>query len=180
MPLSVEFHGAWRRVGLIIDGVRRVDYSDVLWLQSPDWFADIRTDIQPGVGPAADDPHTAFASELSFAGKTEFIDGQLRWVHDLDSRGDDAPPDQSPVSWQDKLLIETGSFDWDGREVPFVEEWGYLGGDGLTGVGREGYVRIEAAGFAIEVSAAAGKFSAVKYQGTDGDWAEIGRVDTDV
>jgi hypothetical protein len=180
MSLPVEFHGAWRRVGLVIDGVRRVDYSNVLWLQSPDWFADIRTDIQPGVGPAPDDPHTAFASVLSFAGTTDYLDGQLRWNHGLDSRGDDAPPDQSPVFWQDKLLIETGSFDWEGRTVPFVEEWGYLGSDGLTGDGRDGYVRVEAAGLAIEVSTAASTFSAVKYRKQDGEWVETGRVDTHV
>ncbi|MDT5315369.1 MAG: hypothetical protein QOE74_4389, partial [Mycobacterium sp.] len=53
MTLPVELVGAWRRVGLLIDGVRRVDYCDVLWLQSADWFADIRTLIQPGVGPSA-------------------------------------------------------------------------------------------------------------------------------
>jgi hypothetical protein len=39
MALPVEVLGAWRRVGLVIDGVRRVDYCDVLWLQSADWFA---------------------------------------------------------------------------------------------------------------------------------------------
>ncbi|MET0698710.1 MAG: hypothetical protein ABWY93_03515 [Mycobacterium sp.] len=179
MALPVEFFGAWRRVGLIIDGVRRVDYCDVLWLQSPDWFADIRTHIQPGVGPAADDPHAAFSGELSFAGKTEFTPPKLHWIHTLDSRGD-APPDQNPVSWQDELLIESGTFEWQGRVVPFVEEWGYLGTDGLRAVGHEDYVRVEAARFAIEVSCVAGKFSAVKYQQWDGDWAEAARVDTNV
>jgi hypothetical protein len=177
MSLPVEFFGAWRRVGLIIDDVRRVDYCDVLWLQSPDWFADIRTHIQPGVEPAADDPHAAFSGELSFAGKTEFTAPKLHWIHTLDSRGD-APPDQNPVSWQDELLIESGSFEWQGRVVPFVEEWGQLGRAGLSGVGRDGYVRIESAGLAIEVSTAADGFSAVKYQDRDGTWVETARVAT--
>jgi hypothetical protein len=177
MPLPDEFFGAWRRVGLIIGGVRRVDYCDVLWLQSPDWFADIRTHIQPGVGPSADDPHAAFCGELSFAGKTEFTPPKLHWIHALDSRGE-APPDQNSVSWQDELLVESGSFEWQGRSVPFVEEWGQLGSAGLLGLGRDGYVRVEAAGLAIEVSTAAGGFSAVKYQNRDGAWAETARVET--
>ncbi|MCV7229406.1 hypothetical protein [Mycolicibacterium komossense] len=176
MSLPDEFLGAWRRVGLIIDGVRRVDYSDVLWLQSSDWFADIRTHIQPGTGPSADDPHIEFAGELSFAGTTDLLDGELRWNHALDSRGHDAPPDQSPVWWQDKLLVESATFQWQGRVVPFVEEWGYLGRDGLHGVGRDGYIRVEAAGLAVEVSAGAGEFSAVKYQSRSGVWVETGRV----
>jgi hypothetical protein len=177
MSLPGEFFGAWRRVGLVVDEVRRVDYCDVLWLQSPDWFADIRTHIQPGAGPAADDPHAAFSGELSFAGTTEFTAPKLHWIHTLDSRGE-APPDQNPVTWQDKMLVESGSFAWLGREVPFVEEWGYLGDDGLHGVGRDGHVRVEAAGFAIEVSSGPNVFSAVKYQSRSGDWIEIGRVDT--
>jgi hypothetical protein len=84
------------------------------------------------------------------------------------------------VFWQDKLLIETGSFQWEGRTVPFVEEWGQLGSDGLTGAGRDGYVRIESAGLAIEVSTVADGFSAVKYQSQSGSWVETGRVDTNV
>ncbi|MCW2515676.1 MAG: hypothetical protein JWR11_4718 [Mycobacterium sp.] len=35
MAFPVELVGAWRRV---------VDYCDVLWLPSADWFADVRTD----------------------------------------------------------------------------------------------------------------------------------------
>jgi hypothetical protein len=178
MTLPVELVGAWRRVGLVIDGVRRVDYCDVLWLQSADWFADIRTLIQPGVGPSADDPHAPFATEFSFAGTTKFTDPMLHWIHTLDSRGE-APPDENPVAWQDELLVESGSFEWQGRLVPFVEEWGHLGSAGVFGVGRDGYVRVEAAGFAIEVSAAAGGFHAVKYRQQAGSWIEAGRVDTD-
>lgn len=178
MTLPVEFVGAWRRVGLVIDGVRRVDYCDVLWLQSADWFADIRTHIQPRVGPSADDPHAPFATEFSFAGTTEFADPMLHWIHTRDSRGE-APPDENPVAWEDELLVESGSFEWEGRLVPFVEEWGHLGSDGVCGVGRDGYVRVEAAGFAIEVGAAAGRFSAVKYREQTGSWIEAGRVDTD-
>jgi hypothetical protein len=178
VALPVELVGAWRRVGLVIDGARRVDYCDVLWLQSADWFADIRTRIQPGVGPSADDPHAPFATEFSFAGTTEFTDPMLHWIHTLDSRGE-AAPDENPVAWQDELLVESGSFEWQGRLVPFVEEWGHLGSDGVCGVGRDGYVRVEAAGFAIEVGTAAGGFRAVKYREQTGSWIEAGRVDTD-
>jgi hypothetical protein len=49
-----------------------------------------------------------------------------------------------------------------------------------VGLGRDGYVRIESAGLAVEVSAAAGSFSAVKYQSQGGSWVETGRVDTNV
>jgi hypothetical protein len=178
MSLPVEFVGAWRRVGLVIDGVRRVDYCDVLWLQSADWFADIRTRIQPGIGPSADDPHAPFATEFSFAGTTEFTDPALHWIHTLDTRGE-APPDENPVAWQDELLVESGSFEWQDRRVPFVEEWGHLGSDGVCGAGRDGYVRVEAAGLAIEVTAGASGFSAMKFRAQDGVWVETGRLKTD-
>lgn len=182
MSLPEEFVGAWRRVGLIIDGTRRVDYCDVLWLQSPTWFADIRTLIQPGLAPPAEDAQSPFAQQFSFAGTTEFIemevtDPQLHWIHTLDSRGE-APPDQNPVAWHDRLLVESGSFQWQGREVPFVEEWGYLGRDGVTGSASAGEVCVQAAGFAIEVSSGADGFSAVKYQLQDGNRVEVGRVMT--
>ncbi len=175
MSLPVEFIGAWRRVGLVIDGVRRVDYCDVLWLQSPDWFVDIRTHLQPGVGPSADDPHSAFAAEFAFAGTTEFIDPRLRWNHMLDSR-EAAPPDENPVAWQDDLLIETGAFEWQGRLVPFIEEWGHLGSSEVSGVGRDDYVRVEAAGLAIEASVDTGGFRAVKHRHRDGAWVETARL----
>jgi hypothetical protein len=175
MSLPEEFVGAWRRVGLIIGGTRRVDYCDVLWLQSPAWFADIRTLIQPGFGPAAEDAHSPFAQPFSFAGTTEFTDPSLHWIHTLDSRGQ-APPDQNPVAWHDRLLVESGSFQWQGSEVPFVEEWGFLGRAGVTGSAGDGQVRVEAAGFAIEVSDGVDGFSAVKYQLRGDSWVEVGRV----
>jgi hypothetical protein len=116
---------------------------------------------------------------LSFAGNTKYEEPYLHWIHTMDSRGD-APPDRNPVSWQDDLLIESGSFELDGRPVTFVEEWGHLGAGGVTGLGRDGYVRVEAAGFAIEVTSSAGEFSSVKYQQRDGEWVEAARVDTHV
>lgn len=178
-----EFVGAWRRVGLVIDEVRRVDYCDVLWLQSADWFADIRTLIEPGVTVAADHVQHPFAQELSFAGTTEFNDPKLHWIHLLDSLGE-APPDENPVAWQDKLLVERGSFEWQGRQVPFVEEWGFLGRAGVTGsgtgaAGAEREVRVEAAGFAIEARQSSSGFSAVKYVRSTGDWVASGKVSSD-
>jgi len=55
--------------------------------------------------------------------------------------------------------------------VEFVGPW--------RRVGRDGYVRVEADGFAIEVSAVAAGFGAVKYGEQDGDWVETGQVGTD-
>jgi hypothetical protein len=50
---------------------------------------------------------------------------------------------------------------------------------GVCGIGRDGFVRVEAAGFAIQVSTAAGGFRAVKYRDQSGSWIDAGRVDTD-
>ncbi len=177
MAVSQEFVGAWRRVGLLIDGVRRVDYCDVLWLQSPDWFVDIRTLIVPGLAPEAGDVQAHFAKELSFAGTTEFNGAKLHWRHLLDSRGE-APPDENLVVWQDRLLIESGYFGWHGREVPFVEEWGFLGREGVKGVGEDGHIRVEAAGFANEAQRTGPGFKAVKYLYSAEVWTKIGQVTT--
>lgn len=178
MTISMEFVGAWRRVGLVIDGVRRVDFSDVLWLQSPSHFVDIRTLIEPGLTVPAGHIQSGFAEVFCFAGTTEFNNPKLHWKHLLDSRGE-APPDENPVVWQDKLLIERGSFEWQGREVPFVEEWGYLGGSSVNGWADDTRVRVEAAGFAIEASQTDAGFQAVKYFLSGGQWQECARVSVD-
>ncbi len=177
MAVPEEFVGAWRRVGLLIDGVRRVDYCDVLWLQTADWFVDIRTLIVPGLAPEAGDVQAHFTQELSFAGTTDFNGAKLRWRHLLDSR-EEAPPDENLVVWQDKLLVESGHFPWQGREVPFVEEWGFLGREGVTGVGEDGHVRVEAAGFANEAQRTGPDFKAVKYLYSGGGWTQVGQVST--
>jgi hypothetical protein len=178
MTVSEEFVGAWRRVGLVIDGIRRVDYCDVLWLQSSDWFADIRTLIEPDRTLEVDHVQYPFAQEFSFAGTTEFKDPTLCWRHLLDSRGD-APLDENSVAWQDRLLIESGFFESQGREVPFIEEWGFLGREGVLGSGADGHVRVEAAGFAIEVRQSGAGFSAVKHRRSADGWQEHGRVQHD-
>ncbi len=129
----------------------------------------------PGLAPAAGDVQAHFAQELGFAGTAEFDGAKLHWRHLLDSRGE-APPDRNLVAWQDRLLIESGHFCWDGHEVPFVEEWGFLGREGVNEVGEEGHVRVEAAGFANEAQRTEAGFKAVKYLYSAEGWTPIGQV----
>jgi hypothetical protein len=60
--------GAWTRSGLVVDGSRCVDQCQVLWLQTPVWYADIRLPC-PGGSMFEAGPGTVFARPVASAGE---------------------------------------------------------------------------------------------------------------
>jgi hypothetical protein len=179
MSVPPELVGAWRRVGLIVDGVRRADPCDVLWLQSPDWFADIRLPLAGGEGLGAGEPAGLFASAWAFAGIGTWSAPVMTWRHDFDLHVDSGL-DSNPLSWEDGVVVERGTLDWPGRPVPFIEEWLRIAGDGVepkVDVGPTA-VRVEVGKWAIGVedTRPGGTFAAVRYERTDGEWRAVGSV----
>lgn len=177
--LPEKLIGAWRRTGLIIDGQRRVDYCDVLWLQGEQWFADIRLrlndqDPQPGDGVAVD-----FATEGAFAGIARWSEPTMSWEHILDVR-DEPPTDVSPVKWQNGGIIEGGTMNWQGRQVPWAEEWVRLVDSSVEPVVTlaDRYIHITVGDYAIEIKdeRPQGTFTATRYALVDGTWIKVGTV----
>lgn len=174
-----ELMGAWRRIGLIIDGKRRVDYCDVLWLQSEEWFADIRLRLSTQGPDPKDTVAVAFAKEGSFAGTASWADSTMTWKHLLDIR-ENPPIDASPVKWQKGGIIEGGTMLVDGRSVPWAEEWVRLTNEKDKPITRlnSGYAYIEVGSYAIEVkdSRPDGCFEAVRSDCVADKWTRIGSV----
>ena len=79
MGVPRELIGAWRRSGLIIDGLRQVDHCDVLWLQGAEWYVDIRLRISRPELLSGGDVAVRFARERAFAGTASWREPMLTW-----------------------------------------------------------------------------------------------------
>jgi hypothetical protein len=179
MTVPAELVGAWRRSGLLIDGRRHVDHCDVLWVQTPELFADIRLVIDPAAPrPTAGIPGR-FASELAFAGTGSWAAPVMTWQHDLDS-GLEPVVDANPLSPEDGVVVERGHVRDGGREVPFIEEWLRLTGDepSWEAIAEPGRIRVQVGRWAIEVvdRRPDGLFTATRYEEIDSTWVEVGSL----
>jgi hypothetical protein len=115
-----ELTGAWKRVGLEVDGKRVKEPCEVLWLQSEKWYADIRIPV-PDAGPT-EGPESLFARAWAFAGAATWDPPVMTWEHMLDSEPDPSI-DSNPLEVDGDVAMETGQIDWHGRTVEFCEEW---------------------------------------------------------
>lgn len=179
MSVAPELVGAWRRSGLVIDGVRQVDHCDVVWLQTPEWYADIRLRIDPTATPPPEGVPALFAEELAFAGPGHWDPPIMTWNHALDS-GLEPAVDANPLTWEDGVAVERGTVSWEGSEVPFVEEWLRMTGDDVTWAATPGErrARVEVGRWAIEISddRPHGSFLATRYERDGTGWVERGSV----
>jgi Protein HRI1 len=180
MAVPLELVGAWRRSGLIFDGLRRVDYCDVMWLQTPDWFVDIRLLIDRAV-PVVDEGVPAFFyKEFAFAGVTTWEPPQITWNHKIDSNLEPAV-DSNPLTWKDGVVFETGKVTMNGREIPFIEEWLRTTDDTVRYSAEVGEreARIEVGRWAVEIKdeRPAGKFKATRYEADGTGWRLFGSVE---
>jgi len=180
------FVGAWRRGGLVLDGTRCGDPAEVLWLQTGDWYADIRIPRPPSRGsedldnPGADDPaFLHFAEPWAFAGTAEWDPPIMTWHHHLDIHVHPAS-DANPLVQESGVLVERGTIDWSGRSVAFAEEWYRLTPDNPQTAVEEGSKRIRIAvadwRITVEDTRPSGTFLAVREQRQAGRWQETGRL----
>ncbi len=180
MAVPIGLVGAWRRTGLLLNGVRQVDYCDVLWLQTPEWFADIRLVIDERAEiPVARIPNWCYKN-WSFAGIATWENPINTWDHLIDS-GPEPFDDVSPLTWTDGVVLETGKSSIDGgQEIDFTEEWLRMTDDDATwdykaGINR---ARIEVGRFAIEISdnRPEGIFLSTRYERTGSEWVPKGEI----
>jgi hypothetical protein len=180
MAVPQKIVGAWRRSGLLLDGVRHVDHADVIWLQTPEWYADIRLRIDPKSVVPTDGVPDWFAAEFSFAGPAEWNDPVITWNHAIDMSLEPAV-DANPLTWEDGVAFERGTTEVDGTPTPFIEEWLRMTDDDVTWSADIGdkEARIEVGRFAIEIRdqrGTGGAFTSTRFHLVDGDWVEFGSV----
>jgi hypothetical protein len=113
--------GAWARSRLVVDGMRCADRCDVLWLQTPDWYADIRLPSTARVLRTGG-PEVVFARPVAFAGLACWNPPMMTWRRHLDSMCDQIS-DCSRLHFEGDILVETGCLKWAGLTIPFREEW---------------------------------------------------------
>lgn len=116
--------GVWRRLVLERPGKVIDDVSDVVWLQGPRFFADLR---QPpgkpdfgGVRCLADltpDHLTWLATQEGFAGSFSLADGIALWDRRIDFQPKTGIRDRATVSLDGDHLHERGT------ETPYYEKW---------------------------------------------------------
>jgi hypothetical protein len=181
MGVPIELVGAWRRSGLIWKGKRVIDYVDAIWLQTPEWFVDIRIIMDPDAVPEDADVPAFFYRNRCFAGHTTWEAPQITWNHEIDSNP--APrtrPDTNRLVWGDSVVLECGSSEVDGVTYPFIEEWLRTTDDDVTwsAEGDEKTARIEVGRWAVEVTDTRpeGRFTAIRYEKTNAGWTEYGSV----
>jgi len=103
--------GAWRRVGLSVDGEPFAEHSDVLWLQVGRYFADLRAPWE-AVEPAR---HLLDAAQ-AFTGRSTYDPPTMTWRHDLDTMP--RPPgheDTARMEHHGSVLVERGK--------GYIERW---------------------------------------------------------
>ncbi len=179
MTLPIELVGAWRRSGLLLDGVRTVDYCDVIWLQTPEWFVDIRLLIGPKAEAPSEGVPEFFYKEFAFAGITTWEPPVIAWNHLIDSSLEPAA-DANPITWADGVVLENGSALVENQTVAFTEEWLRMTDDAVCWRAEVGAnrARIQVGRFAVEIedSRPHGGFRAVRLHQQGGEWVPFGEV----
>ena len=171
--------GAWRRSGLIIDGSRQIDQCDVLWLQSADWYVDIRLPTSPSEPSLRGDVAIHFARTRAFAGIASWLDPVLTWEHLIDV--DEHPrPDSNRLEWTKDGVLERGVHRSQGRDVPWVEEWRRIDdAEPVVSVSADRRrVTMRGGDRAVDIcdDRPTGRFVAVRQDLVDGCWRQIGEI----
>ncbi len=112
-----RFVGVWRRVSIALDGGPAHEPEDVVWLQAPSSFADLRVPRVDGASPVE-----------AFAGTTHWDGSALRWDHELDWHGAFAGTDHGLIDWDGEVMVERGTMvdpagDGASPPVAYVERW---------------------------------------------------------
>jgi hypothetical protein len=180
MTVPADLVGAWRRSGLLLNGTRVVDYCDVIWLQTPEWFVDIRLLIDPGVVVPGGGVPDFFYAEFAFAGVASFDPPILTWDHRIDSSLEPAV-DANPISWEDGVVFERGNATIGDTPCTYLEEWLKMTDDGVTWAADVdgSHARIEVGRFAVDIAdgrASGGAFSATRYEQPGDGWTAVGSV----
>ncbi len=122
-PVPENLIGAWRRESVAIEGGQPFEDSQVIWLQAPTYFVDLRLAL-PGEGAAPE----------AFGGVVDWAAPHLRFHHDVDLNGH-AAEDVGALSWDGEVLVERGVAVFGEDSIEFEERWiRQAGGNGTFAV----------------------------------------------
>jgi hypothetical protein len=102
--------GAWKRESFQMPGKEACETSRVVWLQTPNRYADVRVSL-----PDHEE------QTLSFGGTIYWESPQLTFNHCIDLKNDDV--DVAVISWDSDVLIEDASFEDNGKMVSMKGRW---------------------------------------------------------
>jgi hypothetical protein len=156
------------------------DLCDVLWLQSTEIFADIRIPRSGVASRSVSGPAGLFYRPWAFAGVTRWNPPSVVWEHALDTDRDPVTDigilDLSIPGW----AFEDGTVVWEGRDVPFREEWKLVSAPGAPVHVLETPERICVTVGSWRIDVAEGRpggvFRAERLEIRGGTWEVIGRV----
>ena len=170
--------GAWTRSRLVVDGAQCADRCLGLWLQTADWYADVRMprDLRP---PIDRGPEAIWTRPRAFAGTATWEPPVMAWRHQLDYLGERIA-DSIALDRKGDLLIEAGSLGWAGLAIPFREEWSRISQpDDETCAevsARRIQITIGAWRILISDDRPEGTFRASMFTLTDGTWRTSGTL----
>lgn len=149
----------------------------MLWLQSKEWYADIR--VPTADADEARGPEARFARPWAFAGTATWDPPMMSWEHVLDSDVEPAP-DANELQLDGDIALERGEIEWEGRALPFCEEWQRIGPADAVGSVEVDANRIDIVvgrwRIAILDERPYGPFRASRYERGDGKWQASGQV----
>jgi hypothetical protein len=180
MSIDSKIIGAYRRSGLLLEGKRFVDFSDVLWIQTPECYVDIRYPISPDLVTPTDGVPEWFYGTFSFGGTASWDGTKITWNHLIDTDPTGAI-DSNPLVWDDGVVLENGTTELGEKtDVPFTEEWLRITqlDDPWSATHEDGYIRVEVGRHAIEIhdERPTGACVATRFV-KDGDgWKPVGQV----
>jgi len=118
-----ELRGLWRREVITAPGFRD-ESTQVVWLQTRNWYADLRVPADRPFRPGADgfaaysdDELKAMAKVQGFAGELTVADGVCFWRRDLDYQPPSSSPDEGRYSLSGDVMVE------DGIHADYQEIW---------------------------------------------------------
>ncbi len=164
--VPIKLIGAWRRESIENEGESAYEDSQVIWLQTPTRFADVRVTL-----PTCD------VAQESFGGYVDWQNPELLFHHDLDLK-EQSDKDIGTLSWQEDVLIEDGTYKDGGHLISYRERWTRQTTIApsvitLEHYGQEGLLK----GIAIKIDNHAivmvnfGEFSSTYFRFTRGQWA---------
>ena len=178
--LPVAYTGVWQRQSLAIAGRSPFEDSDVIWLQTRSYFADLRT-------PHC--MHGAAARVSAFSGTIRWQAPRITFIHDLDlADSADDSAELELVAESEDFLIERGVHRHGTQLIRYEETWRRLReADGMTRVAdgrlpsdQQPSMRfIEIAGIALlllDERQRGGDFTAVQFARDGGDWNVTRRI----
>jgi hypothetical protein len=118
-PIPERLVGIWQRESITLAGAPGLpsgpfETATVRWFQAWTRYADLR--IPKG-------PPAPFCEEEAFGGRQRYTAPRLCFFHDLDRSGRLAE-DAGDLAWEsDDVLLETGTFEFEGHTCRYTERW---------------------------------------------------------